>query len=106
MKTKKFTWFQKLIFGYLIVLSYLMGLSQNHSVGYPIIETNWAGLIGYMLGMALVIYLFMWIYNKFISPRINIKNKIFKKSWIVIKIIVTCLIGIWFILFAYGLWIR
>ena len=90
---RKLSWFQKVILGYIVLLGFLSSLAREGSI---------AGELGGALGIALIVYFFMWLFNKHLVQRINIKNKLLKKSWFVIQIIVVCLIALWLILFFFG----
>ena len=100
---RKLSWFQKVILSYITLLGFLYGLTK------PMLEGDLFGGVGEGIGSGLALLLitniFMWLYNKFISPKINIESKTLKKSWRVIQIIVVCLIGLWLILFFFGMFI-
>ncbi len=100
----KLSWFQKLIVAFLTFISSLNGLKQ--SIDYGIGVGSYAGAIGHVLGYAIgsafIILLFMWLYNKFMAKRVKTNNLFLKKCWRIIQIIVACLMVIWFLLFVYG----
>ena len=108
MKKLKLSRFQKVIFYFFIVLLFLGGLYK-----YMIIEggdVSTPRLKGFAIesGLtpaiisALILYFLMWIYNRFIRHRIKIKNKVLIKTWSVIRIIIICLIVLWFIITLIG----
>ena len=100
---KKLSWFQKVILSYVTLLGFLSGLAREISSGSKIdIGSILAGL-GDASATALIVYFFMWLFNKYLAPKINIKSKTLKKSWKVIQIIVVCLIGLWLIVFFFGM---
>ena len=98
---RKLSWFQKVILGYMVLLGFLNGLMPAVSKG------NLFGGIGQGFGSGfaflLIVLFFTWLYNKYISPKINVQSKTLKKSWQVIQIIVICLIMLWLILFFFGI---
>lgn len=97
---RRFSWFQKLILGYLVFIGFLNGLLAGMSFD-SIVDRLLTGLDDAFVILAIG-YLLMWLYNKYIAPRINVTNKTLKKSWLVIQIIVVCLIAFWLILFFFG----
>ena len=99
---RKLSWFQKVILSYITLLGFLSGLAREMSSGSGIdIGSILAGL-GDASATALIVYFFMWLFNKYLAPKINIKSKNLKKSWKIIQIIITCLIILWLILFLFG----
>jgi len=99
---RKLSWFQKVILSYITLLGFLSSLIREISPGSGIDIGSIAGGLGGALAIALIVYFFMRLFNKYLAPRINVTNKTLKKSWLVIQIITVCLIAFWLILFIFG----
>ena len=99
-QTRKLSWFQKVILGYIVLLGFLSRLTPALSEGD--LYGGIAEGLGSGFAFLSITYFFMWLYNKYIAPRINVTNKTLKKSWLVIQIITVCLIAFWLILFIFG----
>ena len=97
----KLTWFQKVILWYLVLVGFLYSLIPAISEG-DLFGGIGAGL-GSGFAFLLITNLFMWLYNKYILPKINVQNKILKKSWKIIQIVTICLIILWLLLFFFSL---
>lgn len=90
---KYFTWFQWTLLGFWALLNFIK--SSIGGAGVP-------GSLGQATGASFVVIIFMWLYNKFIRPKINVTNKYLIKIWGYIRIAVTGLIILWIFLFVYG----
>ena len=97
---RKLSWFQKVILGYIVFLGFASTFAISLSEGD--IFGGIAGGLGSGSAFLLITYFFMWLYNKYINPKINVQSKTLKKSWLVIQIIVVCLISLCLILFFFG----
>ena len=89
----KFSWFQKVVLAYFTILFLLQGYMMGGGI---------ASAIGYAFGGIVVIFLPMWLFNKFVVPKIKVNNKILIKSWLIIRIILTLLMLLWVFLFVAG----
>ena len=100
---RKLSWFQKILLSYITLLGFLSSLAREISSGSGIDSGSIAGGFGGASAIALIAYLFMWLFNKYLIPRINIKSENLKKSWKVIRIIIVCLIAFWLVIFFFGI---
>ena len=99
--SKKLSWFQWVIIIFLTVLSWLNGMIQGDGI---------YGSLAYALGNIAGILFIVWLLRKFIVFLINkkvivpidTKNKTLIKVWKITKIVITCLIGLWLLLFLSG----
>src|SRR3989338_4875239 len=97
---RKLSLFQKVILWYIVLLVFLSRLIPSLAV-----DDLYGGIVeglGSGSSSLLITYFFMWLYNRYINPKINVQSKNLKKSWYVIRIIVICLIVLWLILFLFG----
>ena len=96
----KLSWFQKVILGYIVLVGFLYrfipALSEGDLYG------GIAEGLGSGFAFLLVTNILMWLYNKFIKPKINVQSNFLKKSWKVIRIIIVCLIILWLVIFFFG----
>lgn len=96
-KKKTFTWFQWVIILYLTLLQLLNEMMNGEGI---------VGSLAYALGSFVAISLIVWLLGKLtalIISKMGIKSEILIKIWKITKIVITCLIGIWFLIFFFGL---
>lgn len=93
MKTK-LSWFQKVVLIFFTISSFIQEFIQLGDVFYA---------LGYAIGFVAFIFLLMWLFNKFVIPKIKVTNKTILTGWQVIRIVVTVLIIIWVIILVVGL---
>lgn len=89
----KYSWFQIVLLIYFVILFFFNRLHSTLDI---------AGSLGYALGIIFWLFLLMFLYNKFLRPKINIKNKTLKIIWLVIKILCTVYIMFWIFVMARG----
>ena len=75
---RKLSWFQKVILWYFVLLGFLSHLTPSLADGD--LYGGIAEGLGTGSSLLLITYFFMWLYNKYINPKINVKNKNLKKS--------------------------
>ena len=86
-QTRKFSWFQILILVYIIFIFFL---TSSRFIGINTISVL-SSLVS-----TFFIFILMSLFNKYLAPKIHV-NENLKKSWRIIKIIIVCLIILWFI---------
>ena len=97
-KKKTFTWFQWLIITYLTFLSFLQWMITGD--GSPMI-VSFLEALGSLLTFSLIVWLLGKLTTLIVS-KIGIKNETLIKTWKITKIVITCLIGLWFLIFFFG----
>ena len=112
-QTRKFSRFQKLILIYLTFVFFsvsFLNLLRSHKINTISLYSFSALVLGPTLFILIFILVPMGLFNKYLAPKIQVKNENLKKSWRIIKIVITCLIILWFILLfiaaLYGLFIK
>src|SRR3989338_2601810 len=95
-KKKTFTWFQWVIIIYLTFLSFLQEMIKGNGI-----IGSFAYALGSFLTFSLIVWL-LWKLTTLIVSKIGIKNETLIKIWKITKIVITCLIGLWFLLFLSG----
>ena len=112
-QTKKFSWFQILILIYLTFVFFsvsFLNLLRSHKINAISLYSFSALVLGPILFILIFILVSMGLFNKYLAPKIQVKNENLKKSWRIIKIVITCLIILWFIVsfisFLYGFLIK
>jgi hypothetical protein len=82
----KLSWFQYVILGYVMIIYFLKTNIETKLFSFS---------LGSAIGTGLVIFLLMWLFNKFIAPHIKIKNNLLIKGWFVTKILISISIILW-----------
>ena len=99
---KKMSWFQVLI-AFFFGFSSVMGRNAQAGYGYgEILQSDFVGIIAETFGAMMAILLFMWIYNRFVHPRIKVKSILLKKIWFIIRIVIIVFIVAFLFLFVFG----
>ncbi len=100
-EVRKLSWFQKVILFY---ISFLMLASNIHQdIIKGVSSGGIFGMLGSFLAYVAFFYLIMYLYNRFIHPKINVKSKNLLLSWQIIRYIITSLIVLWFLIAVFGL---
>ena len=87
-KAKPFSWFQIVFLSWIFIIVLANGMRESlGSIPY---------VLGYFVFSIGVIVLLFWGFNK-ITADTKIENKIFKKIWGIVRIVITCFIAAWLI---------
>ncbi len=85
----RLSWFQKVVLAVIVLLSFI---ASRGTLGFTVFD-----VLIYTLGIGLIIFLIMILFNKFIATRINIKNIALKRIWLIIRVIIATWI-VWVLL--------
>lgn len=98
---RKLSWFQYVILFYMSFLGVASTVHNDILNGFS--SGGIAGMLGTFVGFLAIYYLIMYAYNRFVHPKIQVKNENLIKTWQIIRILITSLIGLWFIIGILGL---
>ena len=85
------SWFQKIVLVYIVAIFFLQGYIAGSDIFYT---------FGYAFGIGIIIFLLMWLFNKYAFSKIKIKNEVLIKSWLIIRFILAALIFLEVLLFV------
>jgi len=96
---ESFSWFQKLTFFFLMTVFLLSGV-QREARGFDFSSIGF--IVGYVTLPGVITFLLMRAYNKKYRTKGLTKNFVLKKIWKVARIVIACLIVLWYLMALYG----